>query len=354
MKKSQNRPRRLPRDEDIADRSGPVVKTREDTGARYVEITICGAIFVLALPLFVHLIMEELRNGGFPIQLKAQLVSRVSSPSTPPLVPLPPPPDGPSPPLPWPPWPSPAQPPPPLPSPPPPSPRPPPLLPSAPPPLPPRSPPRVPVIDRLNAQFRRGRNDGGSLEEFGVLVHQFDFMDDDDPNGRPWFPGAGTWVPRPGGPRVSTADHGDRISATVINQQMTAEIFGSAPVYSLSLSGLILSSKHNTLMCSYSYDVESLERTCSPPGRTATCIPGCTHPFDRQSPPNVWCSSTDRDAVNAEWPCAWSPTPTDTAKMLRQREALREAEPWFKPAHKRFDDHKFYVEMICAQAIAWG
>ena len=60
MKKSQNRPRRLPRDEDIADRSGPVVKTREDTGARYVEIAICGAIFVLALPLFVHLIMEEL------------------------------------------------------------------------------------------------------------------------------------------------------------------------------------------------------------------------------------------------------------------------------------------------------
>ena len=90
-------------------------------------------------------------------------------------------------------------------------------------------------------------------------------------------------------------------------------------------------------------DVDSLERTCSPPGASAACTPGCTHPRDSKAWPArvVWCSSTQREAVDDEWPCAWRPT--DTRSMLVQREALREAEPWFKPFHKRFDDHKFYV-----------
>ena len=99
-------------------------------------------------------------------------------------------------------------------------------------------------------------------------------------------------------------------------------------------------------------DVDSLERTCSPPGVSPTCTPGCTHPRHSAGRGSggrshvVWCSSTRREAVDDEWPCAWRPT--DTRSMLVQREALREAEPWFKPFHKRFDDHKFYVEMICA------
>lgn len=188
------------------------------------------------------------------------------------------------------------------------------------------------MVDELNSRFRRGKRDGAALAEFGVFLHQFDFMDDDNPSGRPWQPGAGTWI-RPDGQRVSSADRGDRISAALINAQMTPEIFGSAPIYSLSLAGLVLSPQHNTLLCSYAYDVDSLERTCSPPGLTSSCTPGCTHPRGGHRAVN-WCSSTRREAVDDEWPCAWRPS--ETHSMLLQREALREAEPWFKPAHKRF------------------
>ena len=87
-------------------------------------------------------------------------------------------------------------------------------------------------------------------------------MDDDDPRGRPWLPGAGTWI-RPDGQRVSSADRGDRISAALINAQMTQEIFGSAPIYSLSLSGLVLSPTHNTLLCSYSCKASSANSCAS-------------------------------------------------------------------------------------------
>ena len=42
------------------------------------------------------------------------------------------------------------------------------------------------------------------------------------------------------------------------------------------VDGIILSPTANTLLCSHAYDVESLERKCSPPGVSRSCIPGCT------------------------------------------------------------------------------
>ena len=197
-------------------------------------------------------------------------------------------------------------------------------------------------MDDLNARFRRGNNrDPQSLLDAGILVHQFDFMDDSNPDARPWLPGAGEWWVD--GKMVPIWDRGDRISTTIINKAMTAEFGGNVPVFSLGLGGLILSPTSNRLLCSYAYDVDSLERTCQPRGISTSCIPGCTHPHhvgdDGQG--NVkWCSHVDRD----EWPCAWAPTPSGVGQMLQAREMIRHAGE--KPEHKRFDDRKFYVEVI--------
>ena len=92
-----------------------------------------------------------------------------------------------------------------------------------------------------------------------------------------------------------------------------------------------------------------MDRTCSPRGPSRQCTPGCSHaahPSGRFG--NVqWCDDVHRD----QWPCAWRPS--DVGQMLQAREVIRAR--GVKPAHKDFDDRKFYVEMIFdAQASAKG
>ena len=139
---------------------------------------------------------------------------------------------------------------------------------------------------------------------------------------------------------IRDRDHGDRISAAIINGNMQKEFAGSVPIFSFSLSGIVLSPTHNKLLCSYAYDVGSLNRVCTPRGVSSTCVPGCTAfdtPWPR--PPAVqWCT----DVLQDQWPCAWKPS--DTRLMLQKREMLRSAGR--KPFHKTYDDGKFYVEMI--------
>ena len=197
------------------------------------------------------------------------------------------------------------------------------------------------MVDDLNARFRRGNNyNPSSLHNAGLLVHQFDFMDDGNPDGQPWMPGTGWWMHN--GQYMSTWDRADRISTTIINHNMTAGLGGNIPIYSFGLGGIIMSPRHNHLLCSYAYDVGSLERICNPRGVGQSCVPGCTHPdfWNNDIDGNVrWCTGApDVD----EWPCAWRPT--DLPKMLREREVIRASGG--KPWHKGFDDHKYYVEMI--------
>ena len=52
----------------------------------------------------------------------------------------------------------------------------------------------------------------------------------------------------------------------------------------------------------------------------------------------LWCTDETRD----QFPCAWRPE--DIGPMLRRRERLRAVGE--KPEHKRFDDRKFYMELI--------
>ena len=132
---------------------------------------------------------------------------------------------------------------------------------------------------------------------------------------------------------VSTYDKGDRISATIVNRAMTPEIGNTLPIYSFGLGGIVLSNTHNRLLCSYAYDVASMNRVCHPRGVTEQCIPGCSYNGCMS-----WCDDITRD----QFPCAWRPS--DIGSMLQAREGLRRSGR--KPFHKDFDDHKFYVEMI--------
>ena len=121
----------------------------------------------------------------------------------------------------------------------------------------------------LNLRFREGSNSGYDLFTSGILVHQFDFMSDSNPLGTPWLPGTGTmkWDDF-GDYTTSTWPTGDRISATIINGQMTLEpasfwsggVAGMLPIYSRGLSGLILSPRHNSLLCAHAYDADSVFR----------------------------------------------------------------------------------------------
>ena len=250
-------------------------------------------------------------------------------PSSPPFPPpLPPPPLQP------PPAPPPSPPPPasPMPSPPPPTPLPP--FPRTPPP----QPPPLSIVDSLNARFRNGNNiNPTSLSSAGIYVHQFDFMDDSNPEGKPWLPGQGEMYDEANGRCcISTYDKGDRISATLINGAMTPEYGGNIPIFSFGLGGVVLSPEHNSLFCSYAYDSASMDRMCHPRGASATCTPGCSHPSHPHGV--VWCNDPKRD----QFPCAWRPT--DLGPMLQQRERFRKDGE--KPAHKDYDDRKFYVEAI--------
>ena len=199
---------------------------------------------------------------------------------------------------------------------------PPPLLPSV--SLPCSPPPPLPhIVEQLNARFRSGVN-SSDLAAAGLIIHQFDSMDDPNPDGQPWLPGEG---------RSQT---GDRLSATLVNAHMQPEpppLDRRIPLYSASLSGFIMSPQYNKLLCSYAFDAGTLERTCQP--GSAQCIPGCTHPSNGQR--TIWCERN-----NHPWPCAWRPDKLD--QMLQVREELRTLN--VKPQGKFWDDKKFYDELI--------
>ena len=114
------------------------------------------------------------------------------------------------------------------------------------PPLPPPPPPLHPMtavertVFKLNQQFLSGRP-SNDLEEAGILIHQFDSLDDPNPDGAPWLPQRPT------------------ISVAIVNgAQQPEPDRGNVPVYSYSLAGVILDPASNAVKCSYAYDVGSL------------------------------------------------------------------------------------------------
>ena len=184
------------------------------------------------------------------------------------------------------------------------------------------------VVDRINERFRNGvaSND---LQEAGILIHQFDSLDDVNPSGEPWRPYKGNM-------------QGLRISASMVNGHMQPDppygdshAGGNIPVYSWGLAGLVLAPDVNRLACGYSYDVGSLGRDCDPKTQEG-CLPGCSN-----GPQPVWCAEgTAPEDTGA--PCAWAASSLKACMEGRDSLAIR----GLKPKHKKWDDHKYYSELI--------
>lgn len=221
---------------------------------------------------------------------------------------------------------------------------------SPPPPLPPPwSPPPLSKAEDLNARFKAGTIQApASIYDAGVLVHQFDFMDASDPDGTVWLPGSGEIYDQVAKRCCkSTSDRGDRISATLINGMMQPEPSGSMPIYSFGLGGIILNPMNNSLLCSYPYDVGSMDRLCNPKGVSERCVPGCTHPW-RANEPGGFLRCNHVDESDSEFPCAWEPA--DLSLMLQAREHIRKAAR--KPMRKDFDDQSELLTFTHTRANA--
>ena len=203
----------------------------------------------------------------------------------------------------------------------------------APPPMPPAipspltPPPMADVAARLNARFRNGGT-SSDLQTAGVLVHQFDAMDDPNPDRSPWLPGG-----------FQHAETGDRISAALIHARMQADPGFNIPIYSYSLAGIILNPSANRLLCSYPYDVGSMSRHCWPRGVSDHCLPGCTR-FDND--PDQWCVPGTDQWRQQNPPCSWRPEDLDA--MLSVREEIRREK--LRPPQKMWHDGKYYNELI--------
>ena len=157
------------------------------------------------------------------------------------------------------------------PSPPPPFPRLPPLplrppSPLAPPPY--RSP--MSVLDRLNARAARGRP-SNDLEEAGVLVRQFDELNDPD---REWLPCSVGWCDR----------FEDRWPASIINSDARL-------LYYDVRSGIVLAPAVQ-LFCAYPKDGNSMDHVCW--GDEDSCIPGCYEPGSQCPDVGRSCTSHDK------------------------------------------------------------
>jgi hypothetical protein len=198
----------------------------------------------------------------------------------------------------------------------------------APPPAPPSLPsPAVPPPDgrmstRINTAFRQGVS-GSNLLTGGVILHQFDAMDDRNPANQPWDLG------------IARADTGDRISAALVNAQMQPDPSGNIPIYSFSLAGIVLDPDHNNLLCSYSWDVGSMDRKCWPSGVSPKCIPGCSRGNNDM---DMWCEKGSDDWMRQNPPCAWRPE--DVGSMLEARDIVRSRE--LRPPKKMWKDGKYY------------
>ncbi len=109
------------------------------------------------------------------------------------------------------------------------------------------------------------------LEDIGVIIHAFDNQEDPE---APW--------------RVCSPDSmgcgflSDRMSACVVYEGKTAAFGGGGAV--------ILNPAHTRVLCIYGGDGGTRGKTCSPPGLSDTCIPGCsTHAYDP-----AWCDASTR------------------------------------------------------------
>lgn len=175
-------------------------------------------------------------------------------------------------------------------------------LPPPPPPSPPPPSPPQPVqllrpasVDEINGRFENGLPTD-DMERAGLLVHTFDDMAD---TVYPWRPCAeGRWC---GGLR-------DRMAATLIRAAFP-------DVYTKGDGGFVIRSSIAKVLCSYHGDGHSMAKTCSPPGLSERCTPGCPGSYQRCDTvvATTWC-----DCPRTGYLCAWRPNQLE--QMMNEQE----------------------------------
>lgn len=154
-------------------------------------------------------------------------------------------------------------------------------------PAPPSPPSRPPVslraiVAELNQRWYSG-SPSQRLGDCGVLVRQFDALDNQD-EGRPWepCPSSGRWC----------SSFADRWAASIINKNVDK-------LYNTQLGGLVLDS-NVSMFCVHQGDGNSMDplHTCPKLFGDEQCIPGCY-------PPGEQCQ--DYHDYDRDWLCSYPP-----------------------------------------------
>ena len=140
----------------------------------------------------------------------------------------------------------------------------------------------------------------------GVLVHQFDTIDEQNPARAER---AATWLLS-----IEKPQWADRISATLINRRICPH--GTPiPLFSDVQSGVIFNPDVVRVLCGFSKDGGTqTDRVCNPPGVSDRCLPGCSYRGKL-----TWCDSWYKE------PCAWRPE--HMGKLLQAQQAMHRNSP---------------------------
>ena len=154
------------------------------------------------------------------------------------------------------------------------------------------------VADRLNERFETGgRHEVDSL--LGVLIHQFDANDSDEPESQWWLQPSSLFRKRNPGRRP------DSMHGSLVNARMTRDPGGMLPLFSAVLGGIVLSPERAATRCMYISDsLTNMDRRHCGTARPGTiCIPGCISKVNRRAPPvTVWCDENSLGDCHGPWP----------------------------------------------------
>lgn len=142
------------------------------------------------------------------------------------------------------------------------------------------------------------------MEEAGVLLHQFDKLEDPK---TPWLACQEFCY---GGSRCWCAHIRDRISALTVSAKSPPDD-ERIPIFSRASGGYILDPTKAPVLCTYAADGGSMSLTCgSGEGGYADCIPGCSN----------WCDLDAIAAGNGVGKCSYRPE--DLKPMIEEQIAL--------------------------------
>ena len=132
------------------------------------------------------------------------------------------------------------------------------------------------VVDRINMRYNNFVPGSSRLEDIGVIVHGLDATED---KVRPWAACPPT--------QSDCGFLSDRMSASIIWKVKGPATFGGG-------GGVILSPNATRVLCAYGGDGGTRGKTCTPPGLTDTCTPGCASSLydtwcDGRSAQSAWC-----------------------------------------------------------------